>query len=117
MGNLQSQVLQHGALATLTKAEGDRLERRMKRLGRGRAEIARSDLKSLDPEIANNPFVDRLFRLHDRDGDGLLLFDDMRRLMETMSRLRHEELRYKCMIYLSCGSLRVCCVFLCQRGG
>ena len=59
MGNLQSLDRE----GTLSKAEIDRMERRLRRLGRGRAEVARSDLGS---EIIQNPFMERLFQIYDK---------------------------------------------------
>jgi hypothetical protein len=60
MGNLQSLERE----GSLTKAELDRLERRLKKLGRGRAEVARSDLKTLDG-LGQNNFVERIFQMFD----------------------------------------------------
>ena len=60
MGNLQSLERE----GSLTKAELDRLERRLKKLGRGRAEVARSDLKALDG-LGQNNFVERIFQMFD----------------------------------------------------
>jgi hypothetical protein len=61
MGNLQSLERE----GTLSKAEVDRLERRLRRLGRGRAEVARSDLRGVD-SIAHNPFMERIFEMYDK---------------------------------------------------
>lgn len=61
MGNLQSLERE----GTLSKAEVDRLERRLRRLGRGRAEVARSDLRGVD-SIAQNPFMERIFEMYDK---------------------------------------------------
>ena len=48
----------------LTKAQLDRLERRMTRLGRGRSELARSDLIGI-PGIQDSIFLDAIFRMYD----------------------------------------------------
>lgn len=60
MGNLQSLDNSVG----LSKAEIDRLERRLKKLGRGRAEVARSDLRGVSG-LAQNPFMERIFQMYD----------------------------------------------------
>ena len=60
MGNLQS-LEREGALS---KAEMDRLERRLRRLGFGRAEVARSDLRAVDG-LSQNPFMERIFEMYD----------------------------------------------------
>jgi hypothetical protein len=60
MGNLQS-LEREGALS---KAEIDRLERRLRRLGFGRAEVARSDLRGVDG-LSQNPFMERIFEMYD----------------------------------------------------
>ena len=60
MGNLQS-LDREGALS---KAEIDRLERRLRRLGFGRSEVARSDLRSVDG-LSQNPFMERIFEMYD----------------------------------------------------
>jgi hypothetical protein len=60
MGNLQS-LDRDGALS---KAEIDRLERRLRRLGFGRLEVARSDLRSVDG-LSKNPFMERIFEMYD----------------------------------------------------
>jgi len=48
----------------LSPAERDRLLRRTKKFGHGRAEIARSDLRAI-PQLSQNPFLDAIFRLYD----------------------------------------------------
>jgi len=48
----------------LNAAELQRLERRLRRIGRGRAEIARSDLLSVEG-LGGNPFLERIFALSD----------------------------------------------------
>ena len=60
MGNLQS-FEREGAIS---KADFDRLERRLKKIGRGRAEVARSDLRSVEG-LARNPFMERIFQIYD----------------------------------------------------
>lgn len=60
MGNLQSLERE----GTLSKSEIDRLERRLRRLGRGRAEVARSDLRSVEG-LEQNPFLSRIFQMYD----------------------------------------------------
>lgn len=60
MGNLQSFERE----GSLTKAELDRLERRLRKLGRGRSEVARSDLKALNG-LGQNNFVERIFQMFD----------------------------------------------------
>jgi hypothetical protein len=62
MGNLQSLETGHGKLS---KSELDRLERRTRKLGRGRTEVARSDLLAVDG-LAGNPFTDRIFEMYDQ---------------------------------------------------
>jgi hypothetical protein len=64
MGNLQSLESQCGENGTLSKAEMDRLERRLRKQGRGRAEVARSDLRAIDG-LSQNPFVERIFQMFD----------------------------------------------------
>ncbi|KAG7673609.1 hypothetical protein Ndes2526B_g02940 [Nannochloris sp. 'desiccata'] len=90
MGNLQS-LDRDGAL---NKAEIDRLERRLRRLGFGRSEVARSDLRSVDG-LSQNPFMERIFEMYDSDMDGLLTLADMKCMMELFSRLRDEESRFR----------------------
>ena len=60
MGNLASLEQGHG----LSKSEVERLERRVRKLGRGRTELARSDLLAVDG-LAGNPFTDRIFEMFD----------------------------------------------------
>ena len=60
MGNLQSLERE----GTLSKSEIDRLERRLRRLGRGRAEVARSDLRGVEG-LGQNPFLSRIFQMYD----------------------------------------------------
>ncbi|KDD76329.1 hypothetical protein H632_c266p0 [Helicosporidium sp. ATCC 50920] len=62
------------------------MERRMRKLGRGEAELALSDLQMI-PELAQNPFVPRLFALGDSDNDGYMTARDLQRLLETFTSL------------------------------
>jgi Ca2+-binding EF-hand superfamily protein len=95
MGNLLS-GLQAGGKGALSKAELERLERRVRKLGRGRAEVALSDLRAeVDPR-GDNPWLQRVFDLYDRDGDRLLDLGEMRTLMEALARLGDEEARCRC---------------------
>ncbi|KAI7844791.1 hypothetical protein COHA_001671 [Chlorella ohadii] len=90
MGNLQSS---HGE--GLSKAELERMERRLKRLGRGEKELARSDFQMI-PELAGNPFLPRIFEMFDADGDGYMHAGDLRALLESLGRLaRDEEERFQ----------------------
>lgn len=101
MGNLPISIPGYEPNGALQRIEMERLEKRMKRLGRGRAEVARSDLMSVEGGIGTNPFIDRLFRLYDHDKDGLLVVHDMIRLMQTFKQLgQEEESRYRCMFDL-----------------
>jgi hypothetical protein len=59
MGNIHS--FDRGALSP---AERERLLRRTKKFGHGRAELARSDLRVI-PQLSQNPFLDAIFRLYD----------------------------------------------------
>jgi hypothetical protein len=69
--------------------------RRLKRLGRGEKELARSDFQMI-PELAGNPFLPRIFEMHDCDGDGYMNAADLRALLDCLSRLANEEARYQC---------------------
>ena len=66
--------------------ELERLQRRVERLGRGRTELARSDLQSIQ-ELSQTPFIESIFMIYDGDGDGLLEMGDVQRLMERLSAL------------------------------
>lgn len=90
MGNLQSL---DNRQAGLSKAELERMERRLKRLGRGEKELARSDFQMI-PELAGNPFLPRIFEMYDTDGDGYMGAADLRALLESLTRLANEEERY-----------------------
>ena len=68
---------------------------RLKRLGRGEKELARSDFQMI-PELAGNPFLPRIFEMYDADGDGYMGAADLRALLESLTRLRNEEERYHC---------------------
>lgn len=68
MGNFHS--LEQGQ-GKLSKTELDRLERRLRKLGRGRTELARSDL--IGVEGMDNPFIDRMFGMFDKGAHGLAL--------------------------------------------
>ncbi len=85
MGNIQSSATYSGG-GCLSLKELERLQRRVQRLGRGRSELARSDLKSI-PELSQNPFIESIFRIYDRDGDGLLDLGDLKSLLERLSAL------------------------------
>ncbi|KAI8101275.1 hypothetical protein M9435_001383 [Picochlorum sp. BPE23] len=86
MGNIQSFSTTSRSGGGLSLKELERLQRRVERLGRGRSELARSDLKSI-PELSQNPFMESIFRMYDGDGDGLLELRDVQRLMERLSAL------------------------------
>ncbi|PSC70940.1 calcineurin B [Micractinium conductrix] len=79
--------------AGLSKGELERMERRLKRLGRGEKELARSDFQMI-PELAGNPFLPRIFEMFDADGDGYMGAGDLRALLEALTRLANEEERY-----------------------
>lgn len=68
---------------------------RLKRLGRGEKELARSDFQMI-PELAGNPFLPRIFEMYDADGDGYMGAADLRALLESLTRLANEEERYQC---------------------
>eukprot|EP00887_Chlorella_sp_A99_P005234 scaffold1.g5234.t1 len=68
--------------------------RRLKRLGRGEKELAQSDFQMI-PELANNPYLPRIFALYDHDGDGYMNAQDLRELLESLVRLADEEERYQ----------------------
>jgi len=68
---------------------------RLKRLGRGEKELARSDFQMI-PELAGNPFLPRIFEMYDTDGDGYMGAADLRALLESLTRLANEEERYQC---------------------
>lgn len=85
MGNIQSFSTTYRS-GGLSLKELERLQRRVERLGRGRTELARSDLQSI-PELSQNPFIESIFRIYDGDGDGLLEMGDVQRLMERLSAL------------------------------
>jgi len=61
MGNLQS-LESRSTPGELSHAELERLQRRLNRIGRGRAEMARSDLRSIE---GDNPFLERIFQITD----------------------------------------------------
>jgi hypothetical protein len=69
----------------------------MLKLGRGRPELARSDLQSVET-LKDNPFLDRFFHMFDKDGDRLLSMDDMKSLLETLMQLKNEEAKYQCTV-------------------
>lgn len=69
--------------------------RRLKRLGRGEKELARSDFQMI-PELAGNPFLPRIFEMYDQDGDGYMNAADLRALLDSLTRLANEEARFQC---------------------
>ncbi|EFN55165.1 hypothetical protein CHLNCDRAFT_134284 [Chlorella variabilis] len=91
MGNLQSL---DNRSAGLSKAELERMERRLKRLGRGEKELARSDFQMI-PELAGNPFLPRIFEMYDQDGDGYMNARDLRSLLDSLTALANEEARFQ----------------------
>ncbi|KFM27614.1 Calcineurin subunit B type 1 [Auxenochlorella protothecoides] len=92
MGNLQS--LESSEKHSLSKAELERMERRLKRLGRGETELALTDFQ-LIPEIAGNPFLARIFQLSDRNCDGYMDSQDLRELMLRLTELRDLEAKHR----------------------
>ena len=64
-------------------------------MGRGEKELAQSDFLII-PELAGNPFLPRIFELFDQDGDGYMSADDLRNLMESLTRLADAEESYRC---------------------
>lgn len=68
---------------------------RLKRLGRGEKELARSDFQMI-PELAGNPFLPRIFEMYDQDGDGYMNARDLRSLLDSLTALANEEARFQC---------------------
>lgn len=125
MGNLQS--LDHSGQAALSKSEIERMERRwatgrycglgihiycpvlhtniptsfcvnrLKRLGHGEAELALSDFLAI-PEVADNPFLPKLFDMADSNCDGYLTSQDLHTLMLRLIELRDPEAKFQCMV-------------------
>lgn len=119
MGNVQS--LDHSGKPALSKSEVERMERRydearlekimlcyedynvvlffhvdrQKRLGHGEAELALSDFQAI-PEVADNPFLPRLFDLADNNCDGYLTSQDLQALLLRLIQLRDPEAKFQC---------------------
>lgn len=77
---------------------------RLKRLARGERELAQSDLQMV-PELAGNPFLPRLFQLHDSNSDGYMDASDLLALLEVLARLGDEDARHECK---PCSALKLC---------
>lgn len=88
MGNSQSIRGEAG----LSKAEYDRIERRLLRLSHGTKELTLTDLKSLDPRLRDNTFLSRIFDMY-RNADGYLASQDVRILLETLTRLGSDNIK------------------------